>query len=116
MSVRSHWDGANVSVVVRGAARQGLLAGAKHVRDASQRVAPSETRELRESAYAEVDPSSLIAIVGYDVPRDIKAIKQHEDLSYAHPSGEQAKFLEKPLRDSAGAVQSEISKSLRRVL
>lgn len=116
MTVRAEWFGDRISQQVRKAAADGLLAGANVVKPKSQAVAPLKTAELRGSAYTDVDPSTLIAIVGYDVPRDIKAIKQHEDLSYHHPAGEQSKFLEGPLKASAGEVNSKVANALRRVL
>ena len=116
MSVRVEWYGGTISQQVRSAAASGLLAGADVVKTASQAVAPQKTGELRASAYTDVDRSSLIAIVGYDVPRDIKTIKQHEDMSYHHPAGEQSKFLEGPLKANAAAVNQKVATALRRVL
>jgi hypothetical protein len=116
MSVSGEWMGDRLVGQVRQAAASGLLSGADVVKEASVAQAPRETGELAGSAYTGVDSSSLIAIVGYDVPRDIKAIKQHEDLSYSHPRGGGPKFLEKPLRASSSAVQSEVANALRRVM
>lgn len=117
MTVRSEWLGDQVKNQVRAAAARGLLQGADDVIEASRAVAPRETGELRQSAYTGVDESSLIAIAGYDVPRDIKTIKQHEDLTYRHPSGEQAKFLEKPLRSfGTGGLTRAVADEVRRVL
>lgn len=116
MSVRTEWRGDEIKGVVRRATAQGLKEGVEVAKEASVKVAPRLTNELRESAYTDVDESSLIGIVGYDVPRDIKTIKQHEDLSYYHPAGEQAKFLEQPVKQVQGQAQAKLAAQLRRVL
>lgn len=116
MSVRVEWRGDEIKGVVRKATVRGLKAGVEVAKEASVKVAPLLTGELRESAYTDVDESSLIGIVGYDVPRDIKAIKQHEDLSYHHPAGEKAKFLEGPVKESQAAAQAKLAAALRGVL
>ena len=59
----------------------------------------------------------MIAIAGYDDPRDVKTIKQHEDLTYHHPAGEQAKFLEAPLKDfGAAGLTAAVAAQVRKVL
>src|SRR5690625_1287348 len=116
MSVRGEWVGDRVKGAVRDAAAAGLVEGAGDVIDASKKVVPVKTGRLRDSGYSDVDRSTLIAIAGYDDPRDVKTIKQHEDLSYHHPGGEQSKFLEGPLRAFGGSgLQRVLSKHLRRV-
>ena len=114
MEVRAAWRGDQIKGIVREATVRGLKEGVEVARKASIQVAPLLTGELRAGAYTDVDENSLIGIVGYDIPRDIKAIKQHEDLSYRHPSGEQAKFLEDPVIQSRAAAQAKLSARLRR--
>ena len=108
------WMGDQIKGVVRAAAVEGLREGVELARKASVKIAPLDTGELRACAYTDVDESSLIGIVGYDVPRDIKAIKQHEDLSYSHQSGEKPKFLEEPVRREGAAAQAKLAARLRR--
>ena len=116
MNIRGEWMGDQVKGAVRRAVADGLLEGATEVIESSKKVAPRKTGRLRDSGYSDVDSNTLIAIAGYDDPRDIKTIKQHEDLSYHHPAGEQPKFLEGPLRAFGGAgLQRVLSKHLRRV-
>lgn len=116
MSVRMEWRGDEIKGLVRDATVRGLKDGVEVAKEASVKLAPLLTGELRASAYTDVDPVSLIGIVGYDVPRDIKAIKQHEDLSYRHPAGETAKFLETPVKESQAQAQAKLAMQLRRVL
>lgn len=110
------WLGDQVKGTVRQALADGLLAAAQGVMADSVAVAPKETGELRASAYAQVDASTLVAIVGYDVPRDVKSIVQHEDLKRRHPDGEQAKFLEKPLYANRANASAQLVKAVGRKL
>lgn len=115
MTVKSVWLGDKIKGRVRLAAVGGLLQTARHVKNESQRIVPRKTDDLHNAAYADVDPDTLIAIAGYDVQRDIKTIKQHEDLSYRHPQGESAKFLEKPLQQAQQLHNQNLSRVLRQV-
>ena len=116
MTARVVWRGNEIKGLVRKAAAAGLKEGVEVAKQRSIRIAPLLTGELRASAYTDVDERSLIGIVGYDVPRDIKAIKQHEDLSYSHPPGEKPKFLEEPVRQSGAEAHAKLAATIRRVL
>lgn len=112
MTVRSQWLGDSVKGQMRAAAAAGLLDAANAVRARSQPLAPREFGELAASAETDVDKSTLIAAVSYDVDRFPKILKQHEDLTYRHPRGGQAKFLEEPLYASASQVQAALARAL----
>jgi hypothetical protein len=112
VTVRMEWYGDQIKGQLRASAAAGLLAGAEIVRAKSQPVVPREHGKLAASAKAEVDPNTLIAVVSYDAERFAKLFKQHEDLTYRHPGGEQAKFLEEPLYDSARQVQNAVTRAV----
>lgn len=75
----------------------------------SARLAPVDTGDLRNNCNAKVNGSTVFrnrttcgnaaqalraeAEVGYSLPY---ALRQHEELSYNHPKGGQAKYLEQP--------------------
>lgn len=115
-NVRAEWMGDKIKGLVRKGAAQGLLDGAEVAKEASLKQVPRETERLANSAYADVDESTLISIVGYDDPRDIKTIKQHEDLTYRHPRGGSAKFLENPVKASGNAAYAKLAARLRQAL
>lgn len=58
----------------------------------SVQEAPLDTADLRGSGFTEVDGNTTT--VGYTLPY---ATRQHEELSYKHPKGGKAKYLEDPL-------------------
>lgn len=75
----------------------------------SARLAPVDTGDLRNNCHAEVNGSAVFrnltpcgtaaqalkaeAKIGYSLPY---ALRQHEELTYNHPKGGQAKYLEQP--------------------
>lgn len=115
MSVRSEWMGEQVKGQVRKAAAQGLHYSAQNLLDKSLPLAPRETAAMAGSAGTDIDERTLIASVYYDDARDIKTIKQHEDLSYRHPRGGQAKFLEKPAKRHQGDLVNSLARFLKGV-
>lgn len=115
LSVRGEWLGDSVQGAVRDAAAAGLLDAADSLLAKSLKMAPREHGDMADSAGTDVDPGTLIASVYYDDARDIKTIKQHEDLTYAHPRGGQAKFLEKPASRHQGALVSALNQAMRGV-
>lgn len=112
----ARWRGDEIKGLVRKAAVGGLLEGVKVAKERAVEAAPVDTNELRESAYVDVDENTLIAIVGFEEARDIKTIKQHEDLTYKHPRGGGPKFLENPVKRSGREAHSKLAAALRRVM
>lgn len=115
MTVSFEWLGEQAKAAARRGASRGLLKAAEEIKEASLEVVPRRTDLLAASAGTSVSDGGLVASVYYDDPRDIKTIKQHEDLSYHHPAGESAKFLEKPFkaaRGTAAALAAEIAREL----
>lgn len=80
----------------------------------SCRKAPVDTGDLRNNCSAVINNTKtfenqtatgampqpalkIIAEVGYSLPY---ALRQHEDMSYNHPKGGQAKYLEQPFEEN----------------
>lgn len=114
--VQIQWMGDQIKGLKRRAAVEGLREGAEAIKDAAVGMVPVETSVLKDTAYCDVDPNTLISIAGFDDARDIKAIKQHEDLSYNHPRGGQAKFLEKAVTAAEGGAMGNLAAQIRRAL
>ncbi|MDE5946337.1 MAG: hypothetical protein K2G63_03375 [Oscillospiraceae bacterium] len=77
-------------------------------------LAPVKTGDLRNNCNADINGVTIfenqtaisvnilptlkaVAEVGYSLPY---ALRQHEELTFNHPKGGQAKFLEKPFNDN----------------
>lgn len=91
------WHGPKVKDAERRGAAHGLYLGAEHVGEESDRIAPEEEGTMIRSKAVSVDESELRAAVSYDTPY---AVIQHEDLSFRHDAGRQAKYLETPINDA----------------
>ena len=85
-----------------------LLARSKPLvpRDKSTLVR-SGTREVRRVG------DRIEGTVTYNTPY---AARQHEELSYRHPRGGQAKYLEQPLRAMVPEFESRLAAAMRRAL
>lgn len=81
----------------------------------SQQLAPIDTGDLRASASTEIQKHGTL-IVGRVGFNESYALKQHEELSYNHPRGGQAKYLETPLKDNEQKYINYISNKVKEVL
>ena len=77
--------------------------------------APLDTGDLRGSGFTEFKESSTeyVARVGFTEPY---ALVQHEDLTFKHPQGGEAKYLENPLKENTGKYIAHIQNKARKVV
>ncbi|WGJ86115.1 hypothetical protein [Gordonia sp. SMJS1] len=109
MSFESDIDA--VIAALEEAAERGLQAGADLLLDESNRLAPIETGDLIRSSNTAVDPER--AVVGYN---SVYGPRQHEDLSYRHDEGRQAKFLETAAHRHADRIIEAVADEFRDAL
>lgn len=113
---RVTWSGDLAKDTVRVAARSAIAQTTDEVKRASLMVVPRDTDELADAAGTSLADRAPVGAVYYDDARDVKTIKQHEDLAYRHPPGESAKFLERPARAARGRLVANLANALSRVL
>ena len=94
----------------RDAAGQGLLLAAEHVLQVSRTRVPIEEGTLERSGTTSVDRDNLVAHISYDTPY---AVRQHEDMTYRHDAGRQAKFLESALTGERDAIRKIIADTVK---
>lgn len=97
----------------RAGAARGLHLAAEHLLAASREIVPLDEGTLERSGVASVDEPSLTAAVSYD---GSYAARQHEELTWRHLPGREAKYLEKPARTEAGTMLDLIAAQVRRAL
>lgn len=85
------WDGDEVLEVVGEATAEGLVLATEYLLQESRAVVPLEEATLERSGVASVDRDELEGVVSYDTPY---AARQHEELTWRHAPGRQAKYLE----------------------
>lgn len=76
-------------------------------------LAPIDTADLRGSGKVELETNGdkITATVSFNTPY---AVRQHEDLTYNHPRGGEAKYLEKPFVANTPRYIQHIRDSVRR--
>lgn len=74
--------------------------------------APIDTGDLRISGYTSFlkQRNEFTAEVGFNT---VYAVRQHEDLTYRHPQGGKAKYLEDPLKENLDRYVQHIRKKVR---
>lgn len=113
----SDWDNGitlqSVLASVRAGTNRGLRLGAEHVLGESDAQAPLEEGTLERSGKVSTDDGDLKAAVSYDTPY---AVAQHEDLTFRHDAGRNAKYLENALNAEAPTVARIVQQQVRREL
>lgn len=86
----------------------------------SQRLVPVDTGTLRRSGVLvparEKGTSMIEVVMGYGGAASAYALKQHENLSYRHKEGKQAKYLEQPVMQRQAKLSQNIQRRMKRIL
>lgn len=104
------------------AAQNELLLGAQQILQDSQALVPVDTGALKSSGEVIDQGDTVIINYGDDsigaggIPSREYALDQHENLSYYHPNGGQAKYLEEPFLRRLDEVRLEVFKAFARAL
>ena len=84
----------------RKVAAQAMYSAANHIGNESQTLVPVDTGVLRGSMditrQKSFTQATTSAIISYGGPAAPYALIQHENMEFEHPTGGQAKYLEKP--------------------
>lgn len=95
------WDDDRVIAALRGAEMAGLELAAEHLLQVSSTLVPLEEGDLERSGEVSTDADERAAAVSYDRPY---AVRQHEELTWRHDAGRQAKYLETPMGTEADTM------------
>jgi len=110
------WNGERVSRDVGNGAWEALQRVGADLLQASQRLCPKDrgfNGGLVSTGEVEIDAGEMTVEVTYTAPH---ASLQHEKMQYKHKGGEQAKYLEQPLRENANGYQERIADAIRRII
>lgn len=100
------WNDDAVKASISGASMAGLELAAEHLLQVSTELAPLEEGDLARSGEVSKDESLETVVVSYDRPY---AVRQHEELTWRHDEGKQAKYLEQPMTDEADTMLALIA-------
>lgn len=90
---------------------RGLRLGSEHLLGESRKLVPHEEGVLENSGKTSFDESSHTAAVSFDT--EYAAI-QHEDLTFQHDDGRQAKYLEQPMNTEAPVIARLVRGEVKR--
>ena len=101
--------------LLRETARQAVAEAARHVLGESNRLVPFREGHLARSGRVTTQAQSdkISGIVSYHSPY---ALRQHEETSWRHPHGRQAKYLETALIRNRGEVLQILARRMRGLL
>ncbi|GAA2327539.1 hypothetical protein [Dactylosporangium salmoneum] len=111
MPVYRQWNGSRILGEIRVGQVQGLTVAAEHLLQVSRTLVPIDEATLERSGVASVDASERRAAVSYDTPY---AVIQHEELTYRHDPGRQAKYLEQPFHTEKNTMIALVAAEVRR--
>lgn len=107
------WRGKVVTAKEKAGAVRGLELGTEHLLGESRKQVPLEEATLERSGTPSVDRGALKAAVSFDTPY---AVRQHEEMTWRHDPGRNAKYLENPYYSEQDVILGIIAAELRRAL
>lgn len=110
---RVNWNGAQVEAKAKQGLVSGLTMATEHLLAEAKAIVPLEEGTLERSGVASVDRSSMTGAVSFDT---VYAVRQHEELTWKHLPGRQAKYLETPAHTERETMQALIAAGVRRAL
>ena len=103
------WQGRAWFARTKEAARHGVQLGLEHVLAESNKLVPLDEGTLERSGKVTMGDGAS-GTISYDTPY---AVRQHEELSYKHLPGRQAKYLEQPLNTERDTVLAIVAATMR---
>jgi hypothetical protein len=92
-------------------AEEGLQRGLEHILGEARKIVPLEEGTLERSGRVVRD--GMNGAISFDT---VYAVRQHEELTWKHLPGRQAKYLETPMNSERDVVLQLMAVSLRRWL
>lgn len=96
---------------VREGGERGVYLAAEHLLGVSRQQVPRDEGTLQRSGATATD--GLHGVVSYDTPY---AVRQHEELTWNHPRGGNAKYLEGPMGTESDTMQAVIHQAIKQRL
>ncbi|MFE0132392.1 minor capsid protein [Streptomyces sp. NPDC059037] len=109
---RMNWQGGRLwGARGRRLASEGLQRALEHTLGEANKLVPLDEGTLRRSGRVDVD--GLNGAISYDT---VYAVRQHEELTWKHLPGRQAKYLEQPMNSEREVMLRLMAVPLRRWL
>lgn len=108
MPMRLEWHGDEALEEIVGATMDGLELAAEHLVQVSSSRAPHEEGSLERSGDTDKDEDDLKVSVFFDEPY---AVVQHEELTWRHDAGREAKYLENAMNEERETMLAIIAEA-----
>ena len=102
------WNADHITQRVKAGARNGVMDAAQAVATASQELTPVLEGVLRAATHVHMPVQDGDEIVGGVGNNTVYAARQHEETTWQHPRGGQAKFMETAMTQNEDAVRQTI--------
>ena len=104
----------NVRRMIKQKTREAMEMVVNDLTRRSKQLAPLDTGDLRGAGEGDVKEvgGEITGTVSFNKPY---AMVQHEDMTYIHPRGGQAKYLEQPLNENRDRYKEFIKNKIREV-
>lgn len=107
------YHGDKVLAQIVAGAFNGIEQAAEHLLQVSSQLAPHQEGILAGSGTVTADESTDTAAVSFNT---VYARRQHEELTWRHKPGKQAKYLEEPALTERPIMLAIIAKAVRRAI
>lgn len=111
--VRKQWHGERILAQTRAGEVRGLELSTQWLLGESRAIVPLDEGPLLRSGEASVDASQRKGAVSYNT---VYAPRQHEELTWRHDPGRQAKYLETPWMAGRDTMNAIIAGQIRQSL
>ena len=102
VNVKCFFDKELAQEVVEKAAMKGLRKLGEEILTEAKELCPVDSGTLRQSGSVRANSKNKTVEISFNTPY---ALKQHEEMSYNHPNGGQAKYLEQPFNERVKEAQ-----------
>ncbi|PBC80112.1 hypothetical protein BX265_4948 [Streptomyces sp. TLI_235] len=110
-SAQFRWEGRAWLTRSKAAARKGVELALEHTLAEARKIVPLDEGTLERSGIVLMAPSGPQGAIVFDTPY---ARRQHEELTWKHAPGRQAKYLEGPMNREKEAMLAIIAATIRR--
>lgn len=111
---RMNWQGRRIwTRSGKRRAARGMQLALEHILAESNKIIPLEEGTLMRSGKTDLNEETLVGTVSYDTPY---AVRQHEEMTWRHAPGRQAKYLETAVNTSREVCLRIVQGELRRWL
>ena len=109
VNVKCFFDKELAQDVVEKAAMKGLRKLGEEILTEAKELCPVDSGTLRQSGSVRANSKNKTVEISFNTPY---ALKQHEEMSYNHPNGGQAKYLEQPFNERVKNAQWYVEKEI----